>query len=71
MHASFHRHLLDQQYAANIKADDRFTHAPDVLSAKMKELKTIGKGNKPRAAAAFTPYEIDSFVKHQLLGAGQ
>jgi hypothetical protein len=70
MHASIHRYLSDKQYAANIKADDRFRYSRDVLSAKMKELKIIGKSNKPRAASAFTPDEIDSFLQHQLLGAG-
>jgi len=71
MHSSIHRYLSDKHYQANIKDNDRFKHSRDVLCAKMKELKKLGKGNKPNAAEPFSPDEIRTFVEQHMLGAGQ
>jgi len=37
----------------------------------MKELKQIGKGNKPNAAQSFTADEIVLLIEHNLLGVGK
>lgn len=70
MQGSFHRYLCDKGYEVNVKADSHFKHSRDVLKAKMKELKQLGKGNKPHAAEPFTPEELQAFVERNLLGAG-
>ena len=45
---------LENETMDNSKTDDVFNHSRDVLAAKKKELKKMGKGNKPRAAKSFT-----------------
>jgi hypothetical protein len=50
IHSSIHRYLLSKAYGSNIREDEAFRHSRDVLSAKMKQLKSKGKGNKPNAA---------------------
>jgi hypothetical protein len=70
MHSSFHRYLAGKQYPANLKEDSCFKHSRDVLGAKMKELKKLGKGNKPHAAEPFTTSELEMLAEHHLLGSG-
>jgi len=70
MHSSIHRYLSAKGYNGNIKADDAFRHSRDVLAAKQKELKQLGKGNKPRAAQPFTEEEIDTMFSLNILGSG-
>lgn len=69
MHASFHRYLSAKGYD-NIKQSDTFSHSRAVLSAKMKELKQLGKGNKPHASQPFTQEELDLFVQKNVIGTG-
>lgn len=68
MHSSIHRYLNENGYSSNIKADDAFRHSRDVLSAKKKELKQLGKGNRPKAALPFSSQEIAILFNKKILG---
>jgi len=68
IHSSIHRYLSLKAYGSNIKEDECFRHSRDVLSAKMKQLKSMGKGNKPNASLPFTENDIEIFCEKQLLG---
>jgi len=63
MHSSIYRYLSNTSYGINIKQDERFRHSREVLAAKMKELKSLGKGNLPNAAQPFNDEEIRIFVQ--------
>jgi hypothetical protein len=71
IHSSVFRHLRKCGYGINIKTDERFIHSRNVLSAKLKELKQMGKGNKPNAAQAFSPDDIDALYNKNQLGLGK
>jgi hypothetical protein len=71
MHSSIFRYLRDNKYECNIKTDLQFQHSRAVHSAKMKELKTLGKGNLPHAAQPFTADEISILVDKNLLGTSK
>ncbi len=71
IHSSIFRYLRSKDYGINIKLDERFVHSRNVLSAKQKELKQMGKGNKPNAAQAFTPAEVDALYKTKQLGSSK
>ena len=71
MHSSIYRYLSSKNYPHNIKSSDLFSHSRSVLSAKMKELKQLGKGNKPHAAQAFTADEMSLLFERGLLGVGK
>ena len=51
-------------------AEKEFNHSRDVLSAKLKELKSLGMGTKKRRADPFTVDEINMLYEKQLFGAG-
>ena len=57
---SIFRYLRDNNHKYNIKQDQQFRHSRQVLIAKMKELKQLGKGNRPKASEAFI---ADEFTK--------
>ena len=71
IHYSVFRHLKKAGHNINIKTDIRFQHSRDVLEAKMKELKQMGKGKKPNLAPPFTESEIDILYKKNLLGTSK
>lgn len=71
MHSSIFRYLRDLKYECNIKQDMRFQHSRNVLSAKLKELKQLGKGNNPNAAQSFAPEELDVLVNKNVLGTSK
>ena len=71
MQASFHRYLKDNKYEWNIKTDNKFSHSRDVLAAKMKELKQLGKGNHPQASQSFTNDELKAIFDKNLLGTSK
>jgi hypothetical protein len=70
MHSSFSRYLNSKQYGHNIKDSLVFNHSRQVLLAKMKELKSMGKGNRSHAAHSFTQKELEICAQQNLLGAG-
>jgi len=48
-----------------------FATLREVLAAKMKELKSLGKGNLPNAAQPFNDEDIRILVQKDLLGASK
>jgi hypothetical protein len=68
---SIFRHLRDHNYGKNIKQDELFRHSREVLRAKMKELKQMGKGNKPHASHPFTDEELKQLSERHLLGTSK
>ena len=71
MHSSIYRYLNNKSYGVNIKQDKQFRHSREVLAAKIKELKSLGKGNLPNAAQPFTDDEMRIFVAKDLLGTSE
>ena len=71
IHSSVFRHLWEAGYNVSIKTDVRFQHSRDVLQARMKELKQLGKGKKSNEASLFTESEIDILYKKNLLGTSK
>ncbi|CAG2232583.1 unnamed protein product [Mytilus edulis] len=67
--SSINRHLNENSETdVNILTDKDFQHSRDVLSAKKKDLKSKGFGNRKRKADAFTQEEIDHLYDRNLLG---
>ena len=66
--ASVDRHLKTKNYGTCISEGPAFSRARDVLTAKLKQLKKEGKGNKPQAAQPLTFSVIDSLWDAQQLG---
>ena len=65
---SIFRYIRDNNYKYNIKQDQQFRHSRQVLTAKMKELKQLGKGNHPKA---FTADELDKLLERKVLGTSK
>jgi hypothetical protein len=53
----------------NIMVDDELYKSRQALTAKFKELKSLGMGNQPNAADPLTDIEINKFYDDNLLGA--
>ncbi|XP_076105700.1 uncharacterized protein KIAA1958-like [Mytilus galloprovincialis] len=67
--SSINRHLNENSETdVNILTDKNFQHSRDVLSAKKKDLKSKGLGNRKRKADAFTQEAIDHLYDRNLLG---
>jgi hypothetical protein len=71
IHSSLNRYLGSKKYQADIKKDKEFLHSRNVLLAKKKEIKKLGKENKKNATQAFAAEEIDLFWEQDQLGTGQ
>jgi len=71
MHSAIYRYLNNKCYGVYIKQDERLRHSRDVLAAKMKKLKSLGKGNLPNAAQPFNDDKIRILVQKDLLGASE
>ena len=56
------------KYPCSVIEDSQFEQARQALEARSKELKKDGKGNKPKAAEAFTDEEVNILYNKQLLG---
>ena len=63
---SIFRYLWDNNFKYNIKQDQQFLHTRQVLTAKMKELKQFGKGNRPKTLEAFTKDELAKLFERKL-----
>ena len=59
MLASFERYLKRLRYSESIITGQSFAKTREVLKSKQKQLKRVGKGNKPQEASPFTKEEID------------
>lgn len=69
MQSSISRYLTEK-CAINIMVDKEFHHSRDVMSAKLKQLKSMGMGAKKRKADPFTAEEVNLLYEKELLGAG-
>ncbi|VDH94680.1 Hypothetical predicted protein [Mytilus galloprovincialis] len=69
MQSSISRYLTEK-CAINIMVDKEFHHSRDVMSAKLKQLKSIGMGAKTGKADPFTAEEVNLLYEKELLGAG-
>ena len=58
---SISRHLKDNEYGCNIITDDEFHKSRQTLSAKFKNLKSLGIGNKSNAADPLTDDDLNKF----------
>lgn len=67
--SSISRYLTDKLNISIIK-DKEFHHSREVLSAKMKELKSMGLGAKKRKSEPFTVEEINILYEKNQLGLG-
>lgn len=71
IHSSIQRHLSSVKYAGDIKKDKEFAHSRNVITAKKKELKKLGKGNKTNASEPFTADELNIFWEQSELGSSE
>ena len=54
---SIDRHLRDHGYKESLISSPEFAVSRQVLIAKRKELKSLGKGNRPNRARPLNPQE--------------
>ena len=66
--ASVERHLKKRGYSDSIITGQPFAKTLDALKSKQKQLKWLGKGNKPKDAASFDQEEIDLLFKKGVMG---
>ncbi|CAC5422616.1 unnamed protein product [Mytilus coruscus] len=69
MQSSISRYLTEK-CGINIMSDNEYHHSRDVMSAKLKQLKSMGMGAKKRKANPFTAEEVNILYEKELLGAG-
>ncbi|CAC5388725.1 unnamed protein product [Mytilus coruscus] len=65
---SISRYLKDNNYQFNIMTDDEFYKSRQTLSAKSKNLKSLGLGNKSNAADPLTDDDINEFYSKNVMG---
>ena len=63
---SIDRHLRKNNYGFSVLNDKEFHEVQDILK-KQKQLKSIGKGNRPNAADPLSDEDIDTFYSRKLL----
>ena len=66
--SSFERYLKDNKYPTSIITHRLFNHSRTVLSSKQKQLKKMGKGNKPNESATFTDDDKEILYAQKQLG---
>ena len=67
--SSIERYLKKYRYSESIITGQNFTRTREVLKSKQKQLKRLGKGNKPQEASSLTPEEIDVLFEKKQFGA--
>ncbi|XP_073232274.1 uncharacterized protein KIAA1958-like [Porites lutea] len=65
---SIDRHLRKNSYGFSVLNDKEFHEVQDILKKKQKQLKSIGKGNRPNAADPLSDEDIDTFYSRKVLG---
>ena len=65
---SVDRYLRKKACTFSLLNDKEFCEVQDILKKKQKQLKAIGKGNKPNSADALTDEEIEEFYRAGVLG---
>ena len=64
---SVDRYLRKKGCTFSLLNDKEFCEVQDILKKKQKQLKAIGKGNKPNSADALTDEEIEEFYRAGVL----
>ena len=64
---SIDQHLCKNNYGFSLLNDKEFHEVHDILK-KQKQLKSIGKGNRPNAADPLSDEDIDTFYNCKVLG---
>ena len=65
---SIDRHLRKNNYGFSMHNDKEFHEVQDILKKKQKQLKSIGKENRPNAADPLSDEDIDTFYSRKVLG---
>jgi hypothetical protein len=65
---SIGHHLRKNGYSHSLLNDREFIEVQDILKKKQKQLKSIGKGNKPNSANPLTDDEIEQLYSDGILG---
>ena len=65
---SIDRHLRKNGYPLSLLNDREFSEVQDILKKKQRQLKSIGKGNKPNSADPLTDEEIEQLYCDGVLG---
>ena len=66
--SSINRHHISKGYKFSLMTDAQFRRSRDILAAEQKQLKCMGKGNKPKAADEITDDDINVIYEKQVLG---
>ena len=62
------RHLRKNNYGFSVLNDKEFHEVQGILKKKQKQLKSIGKGNRPNAADPLSDEDVDTFYSRKVLG---
>ena len=65
---SIDRYLCKNNYGFSVLNDKEFHELLDILRKKQKQLKSIGKGNRPNAANPLSDEDVDTFYSRKVLG---
>ena len=65
---SIDRHLRKNNYGFSVLNDKKFHEVQDILKKKQKQLKSVGKGNRPNAADPLSDEDIATFYSRGVLG---
>ena len=60
---SIDRHLRKNNYGFSVLSDKEFHEVQDILKKKQKQLKSVGKGNRPNAADPLSDEDIGHFLQ--------
>ena len=60
---SIDRHLRKNNYGLSVLNDKEFQEVQDILKKKQKQLKSVGKGNRPNAADPLSDEDIETFLQ--------
>jgi len=66
--SSLDRYLKMKCYHVSISTDIQFMKAREVLKLKQKQLKGMGKGNKPRSVDSITDEQIEQLYQQNVAG---
>ena len=69
MLGSIERHLRRRDYGQSVISNADFPKTKSALTAKQKELKSMGKGSKPKASTALSATDIDTLYDTNQLGS--
>ena len=66
--SSLNRYLKDRHYGVDIQEDPAFAKVRSTLKAKQRQLKSMGKGNRPNASGPLSDAEIEQMWLNGTLG---